>query len=159
MEITTYQPERARDVADLFHRAVHAIDPRIYTLAQQEAWAPTPPDYAFWEQRLAIRQPWIAMDHGRLVGFVELEPGGHIDCLYVDPDCQRQGVAGLLYERVEAQAQSAGLARLYVEASKIARPFFEHRGFRVLCRNEIRRHGHGLVNFTMEKQLSSGSSS
>lgn len=153
MNITCYRPEQARELASLFHRAVHAVDPSVYTPAQQEAWAPTPPDYDFWQQRLDHKRPWLISDDGRLAGFIELDPDGHIDCLYVDPDYQRRGVAGLLYEHLETQARAQGIGRLYVEASLIARPFFEYRGFRVLCRNELRRNGQGLVNFSMEKRL------
>lgn len=157
MNITLYQPEMARELAELFHRAVHAIDASLYTPAQQEAWAPTPTDYRFWQQRLDRKRPWvIRRDNGQLAGFIELDPDGHIDCLYVDPGCQRRGVAGLLYDHLEALARSRGLGRIYVEASLVARPFFEHRGFRVLCRNELRRHGQGLVNFSMEKRLQVG---
>lgn len=45
INIHDYSPDFAAEIADLFHRAVHAVDPNIYTRAQQEVWAPTPPDY------------------------------------------------------------------------------------------------------------------
>lgn len=153
MNLVPYAPELARTVTDLFHRAVHAVDPKLYSPEQQEAWAPTPPDYEFWQSRLKARQPLLAMDGDRLAGFIELESDGHIDCFYVDPDYQHRGVGTQLYERIEKRARRAGVERLFVEASLLARPFFEKRGFRVLCRNEVCRNGQSLVNFTMEKRL------
>ncbi|GGO77019.1 acetyltransferase [Marinobacterium nitratireducens] len=153
MRISLYEPQQARALADLFHRAVHGIDPAVYNRHQQEAWAPTPPDYEFWQRRLDAKKPWLAIDAQRIAGFIELDRDGHIDCLYVDPGYQRRGVAALLYAHLEVSAREQRIGRLYVEASLIARPFFERQGFRVLCRNEVRRSGQGLVNFAMEKML------
>ncbi|MFC6673114.1 GNAT family N-acetyltransferase [Marinobacterium aestuariivivens] len=153
MNLVPYEPALARAVTDLYHRAVHAIDPKLYTPEQQEAWAPTPPDYEFWSTRLKARQPLLALDDDRLAGFIELEADGHIDCFYVDPDYQHQGVGARLYERIEKKARRDGIGRLFVEASLLARPFFEKRGFAVVCRNEVCRQGQVLINFTMEKRL------
>ncbi len=153
MEIQDYAPAFARQIADLFYRAVHAVDPGIYTPEQQEAWAPTPPDYDAWIQRLAQKRPWLALIEGRLAGFIELDPDGHIDCLYVDPDFQKRGVAGTLYTHLEETARRQKMKRLYVEASLLARPFFEKRGFRRIESDRIHRNGEVLINFKMEKAL------
>jgi putative acetyltransferase len=48
MKIRLYSVEMAAEIADLFHRSVHAIDPSVYTGEQKEAWAPMPPDYERW---------------------------------------------------------------------------------------------------------------
>ena len=89
-----------------------------------------------------------------MVGFIELEADGHIDCLYTHKDFQRRGVAGRLYRFAEEEAIRRGLQRLYVEASLMACPFFEKRGYTVRTRNQFVRRGVELVNFTMEKNLS-----
>ncbi|MCF2910748.1 GNAT family N-acetyltransferase [Pseudoalteromonas sp. DL2-H2.2] len=153
MNIQPYQEKWASDIADLFHAAVHAIDDEVYGSAQKAVWAPSPPDYAFWSQRLAKKQPWVALSNDQVVGFIELDPDGHIDCTYVHPDFQGIGVAGALYDKVEKQAIKQGLSRLYVEASIPARHFFAARGFSLVKRNQIERQGVTLVNFSMEKHL------
>ena len=153
MEISVYASEHAREIADLFHRAVHAVDPQIYSLEQQEAWAPSPPDYRLWAQRLERKRPWLALIDERVAGFIELDPDGHIDCLYVHPEFQRRGVAGALYAHLEFAALQRGLTLLYVEASQIAQPFFEKRGFHTLETNRVLRDGVLLVNHSMEKAL------
>ena len=61
MEIQHYTQDRAVEIADLFHQSVHAIDSSVYTPEQKEVWAPTPPDYAFWEQRLNNKKPYLAL--------------------------------------------------------------------------------------------------
>lgn len=153
MKIEPYTLDRAVEIADLFHRSVHAIDPSVYTPEQKEAWAPTPPDYECWAQRLNEKMPVMAIKDNRVIGFVELDSDGHIDCMYTHPEFQGQGVASALYEHLQEQAKARKSDRLYVEASFLAKPFFENRGFSVVKQNEVQRKGVTLINFTMEKHL------
>ncbi|WP_024302126.1 GNAT family N-acetyltransferase [Pseudogulbenkiania sp. MAI-1] len=153
MKIELYTPDRAIEIADLFHRSVHAIDLSVYTPEQKEAWAPTPPDYEYWAQRLSQKRPLLAIKDNRVVGFIELDLDGHIDCMYTHPEFQGKGVASALYEHLQEQAKARKIDRLYVEASFVAKPFFENRGFSVVKQNEMQRKGVALINFTMEKHL------
>ena len=153
IKIQPFTADRSNEVADLFHQAVHCIDSTLYTAEQQEAWAPTPPDYFRWSARLTTTQPWLAMLDNRVAGFIELAADGHIDCFYTHPDFQRQGVASELYEHLCANAKSRGLNRLYVEASIVAKVFFERRGFTQISENSPQRNGVTLNNFTLEKYL------
>ncbi|UTW13133.1 GNAT family N-acetyltransferase [Marinobacterium rhizophilum] len=153
MIIRNYQEADCRAIADLFHAAVHAIDDTQYSAAQREAWAPTPPEYGSWRRRLAETQPWVAEHNGATVGFIELEPHGHIDCLYVHPAFQRRGIAGRLLHHLLGQARDLGITQLSVEASKPARAFFEAHGFRLQSENRVIRRGQVLVNSTLVLML------
>ncbi|WP_029912647.1 GNAT family N-acetyltransferase [Pelobacter seleniigenes] len=153
IQIYPYSTDRAAEIADLFHSAVHAINPALYSPAEQEAWAPTPVDYAFWEARLAMKKPLVAIHDQCVAGFIELEHSGHIDCFYVHPDFQRQGVGGLLYKALEQQAQQRAIKLLFVEASLLVKDFFLQRGFQVISQNRLERNGEVLINFSMEKRL------
>ncbi|WNJ97929.1 GNAT family N-acetyltransferase [Vibrio ruber] len=153
MNIQTYSPEWAREIADLFYQSVHAIDPAIYTPEQKAAWAPAPVNYELWSERLSIKKPFVAIIDNHVAGFIELDSDGHIDCTYTHPNFQGIGVASSLYEHLLSQAKEAGMTRLYVEASLIAKPFFERRGFTVVKQNEVQRNGESLINFSMEKYL------
>ena len=152
MDIKSYAAEWAIEIADLFHQSVHAIDPSVYTPEQKEAWAATPPDYEKWSLRLDEKRPFVANVNGCVAGFIELDADGHIDCTYTHPNFQGMGVASALYEHLLTEARLNNIERLYVEASFIAKPFFEHRGFFVIKRNTFQRNGVTLVNFTMEKR-------
>lgn len=88
-----------------------------------------------------------------MVGFVELEGDGRLDMFYCRRDIVGRGVGTLLYAAVEERARGLGLGGIFTEASITARPFFEGRGFAVLERNVVLRHGVELVNFSMEKVL------
>ncbi len=153
MEIRRYSETWAKEIADLFYQSVHGIDASIYTEEQKRVWAPTPIDYDLWSERLNIKKPYLAIIDNRLAGFIELDADGHIDCTYTHPDFQGRGVASFLYDHLITEANTAGMIRLYVEASHVAVPFFKKRGFVLIKKNEIQRDGVTLVNFSMEKHL------
>lgn len=67
-----------------------------------------------------------------VVGFGEFEADGHIGAVYVHHEYQGQGVASLLLERIEQEAERRKVARLFTEASITALSFFQKRGFVVM---------------------------
>ncbi len=154
MQIRDYQTRDADEIADLFHGSVHAIVSPDLSAAQKEAWAPSPPDYPRWRARLPEKKPYLACRDGKIIGFIELEDDGHIDCFYTHKDFQRQGVGAALYAHLVARADVRGIADFYVEASPIARPFFERVGFGLVKENRIELFGQILTNFSMDLKRS-----
>ena len=65
----------------------------------------------------------------------------HIDCFYTHKDYQRQGVGKALYAHLLSVARNRGLSSLHVEASEIAKPFFEREGLRLEKTNRVERGG------------------
>lgn len=153
MTIRDYQPADAAAIIEIFSSAVHAIADTLYSPEQKSAWAPLPADERLWVRRLAAKQPLVAIVEGSLVGFLELEADGHIDCAYVHPKYQGQGIGGTLLNHALATATQRGLAGVYTEASKAALAFFAKHGFKLVSENEARRAGQVLVNYTMERSL------
>lgn len=152
MKIRQYQESDHCEIADLFYGAVHAVDERLYPRAQLDAWAPWPPDYQGWRARLEKTRPFVAVEEGRIIGFVELEEDGHIDCFYVHKCHQRRGVAKALFAHLSREAGRRGIKSLHVEASKAAKPFFEGLGFETMAENVVERRGQNLVNYKMVGQ-------
>lgn len=153
MNIRPYQESDAMELANIFHDSVHAISPKIYSDEEKEAWAPTPPDYAAWKSRFAKKQPFVASKQNVIVGFIELEDDGHIDCLYVHTEYQGLGIGRRLLEHLIQKAHERSITSLYVEASKIAVPLFEKFGFRYISTNKRLRRGQTLTNYNMTLQL------
>lgn len=153
MKIVEYTSERSNGIASLFTQAVHEIDDAIYDKAQKNAWAPQPIDYIKWQERLAETKPFIMLINNQVAGFIELEADGHIDCTYVSPQFQGRGVATLLFQHILLMAKQAELKELTVEASKVAKPFFEKMGFVSIKKNKIKRSGVILVNYSMSLNL------
>ena len=88
-----------------------------------------------------------------IAGFIDVEPDGHIDLLYVAPAAAGSGVARLLLETAEALTPLSGVDRLYAEASETARPVFERLGFTVLARRDFEVAGVPIHNWAVEKRL------
>ncbi|WP_426415043.1 GNAT family N-acetyltransferase [Aestuariirhabdus sp. LZHN29] len=164
IRIQPYQLEDAPALMEVFHRAVHAIDGSLYSAAEREAWAPTPPDGIWWRERLRTMEPEVAWSGAQIAGFAsllvtvagasgQLVRQGHIDCLYTRPDFQRQGVAAALYSRCTERAIERACTVLTVDASRAAQPFFHARGFRVVNHNRIALRGQRLANCTMSRAV------
>jgi len=107
-----------------------------------------------WRRRLSERIAFVAEHDSEIVGFATLEPDGHLDYIYAHRRFQRQGVASALFQRIEQEAISRGVARIFAEASTTARPFFEHVGFRMIASQRIKHRGISFINYRMEKFIS-----
>jgi len=141
-------------LADVFHRAVHEGTGRHYDAAQRAAWSPAPPGDEAWRRRLIEAQTVVAERGARVLGFMTLDAAtGWIDFAYVAPEAMGQGVAETLYAVLEGRARAAGLARLETEASLLAERFFLRRGWVLVRRQQVERHGVQLPNAVMHKPL------
>ena len=155
LRIRLFEARDAGDWGRIFHAAVHAVGARFYSPEQCAAWSPDVPPVERVLKHVEGRQVWVAVDASEVVqGFIELEPDGHIDCFYLDPENAGRGVGALLYARLEAEAQAAGIPRLYVEASEPARRFFLRQGFAQDARRDFDLRGVKMHNFAMSKALS-----
>ena len=152
--IRDYQRGDAAALTGLFFETVHSVNLHDYSEQQVRAWAPAIPDPNIWHQRMSGRYTLVAEENGQIAGFVELERDGHLDMLYCQKDAVRRGIGRALYWAVELKAAGLGLERIFTEASITARPFFEHCGFALVCRQTVVRGGIELANFKMEKWLS-----
>lgn len=57
---------------------------------------------------------------------------GDVRAFFVHPDCQGQGVGGLLWKRILKCAQSRGLSRIHLDADPFAESFYTRLGFRTI---------------------------
>lgn len=151
--IRRYTPNDLAGLIALFRDTVRRINRRDYSQHQVMAWAPDEIDARKWTQRFDTKAVWVADLDGAPVGFVDLARDGLIDMLYVHADHQGEGIASRLLRTVEASARTRGLLRLFTEASITARPFFEHRGFRVIAPQRVRRWAQEFLNYRMDKPL------
>ena len=152
MQVQHYNGDYRR-IADIFYDAIHTIASHHYTSEQVYAWAPYPIDYEQWYYRCELKRPFIVCNADTAVGFIELDPDGHIDCHYVHSTWNRRGVGGLLLDHVERVCRALHKPRLYVEASLIAVGLYEKRGFHRIREQFITVRGQVLQNVLMEKAL------
>lgn len=155
VNIRTHLPDDADAIAQVFYRAVHNINDTLYSAAQKAAWAPVndADRLAHWQQRVETSRPFVAEYQDQVVGFIELEPSGEIDCFYVDPSAQGLGIGGMLYQQVVNEARHFGIQQLTVNASLAAKPFFEKRRFDVVRENTVDVQGVTMTNVTMSAPI------
>ncbi|PSB21127.1 GNAT family N-acetyltransferase [Phormidesmis priestleyi ULC007] len=154
MKIRQATQQDASEIMKLFYETIHTINIRDYSQEQVNAWAPDTMTVDKWVKRQDTKQTFVADHNGKIVGFAEFEPDGHIDCFYTHKDFQGQSVGTQLLDTIVTQATQLQLSRLFVEVSITARPFFEHRGFAIVKPQEVECRGVKLINFVMERYLS-----
>ena len=148
-----YHPTDAAALTALYARSVRHFGPRAYTPEQVAVWAATA-DIARTAARCGDgRYVAVAQDEaGTVLGFADLEADGHLDMLYAAPEAEGLHVGSQLYAALEAHARRRGLRRIFVEASELARPLFERRGFTLLGRNDLVMDSVAIHNYRMEKR-------
>lgn len=153
LSIRPYQPADAQALSGLYEASVRALGARDYAAAQIEAWASLAPSAEALEGRMADGRTRLVAIADEVAGFIDVEPDGHIDLLYVAPAAAGSGVARILLETAEALAPLSGANRLYAEASETARPVFERLGFQVTARRDFEVAGVPIHNWAVEKSL------
>ncbi|GIU12781.1 MULTISPECIES: GNAT family N-acetyltransferase [unclassified Shewanella] len=154
-------------LAQVFHLSINQGASSHYSEAERAVWSPNLRSNDYWLTRLSGTKTWVAECDLCIVGFINLKADGSItddlraadlktaevDCLFTHPDYTGIGVASELYRAVEEHAKLLRLNSLTVEASYLAKPFFEQFAFQVKCKNSHPRDGQQLVNFSMFKEL------
>ncbi len=154
MLIRAFELKDAGALADLFHGSVHHAAISDYSPEHVAVWSPSKPDAGRYVQQAVGRIFLVAEGaDGRIAGYGDLEPNGHIDHLYCRSDVVGTGVGSAIYAALESAAIDAGIATLFVEASEGARRLFERRGFTVDGRNDLIINGVAIHNYRMSKSL------
>jgi putative acetyltransferase len=153
INIRSYSADDLPLLADLFRRSVRQCTQDDYNEEQRLAWAPDELDMVAWAHKRLSKPTWVAEVNGVVAGFIDLEPDGHVDMLYVHPDHARKGLATALLIEAQNAAQRQGNTRMYSEVSLTARRAFEKCGFVVVARQEVTVRGQTMVNLRMERSL------
>jgi putative acetyltransferase len=148
-----YLPADGLQLLALFHDTIRRVNSRDYSPEQIRAWSSDEIDADLWMKRFEGRFVVVGEEFGRIVGFAELEPDGHINRFYVSADHQRCGIGRKLLEALIVEARRLALPRVDLEASITALPFFKAQGFMVEAEQTIICRGVELVNYRMYQDL------
>jgi putative acetyltransferase len=153
MHIRLANAEDDAALLTLFHDSIYALAPEHYQPEELQAWAPKgqAPDWVKWRRRLEPLVTLAAWEGDVLLGFLSYEIDGHIDFLYTSPHAVRRGVATTLLRQAEEEIQRRGVQTFFTEASRVAKPFFAHHGYRVEAEEWVERSGVCLRRFRMRK--------
>ncbi|EAR20391.1 GNAT family N-acetyltransferase [Nitrococcus mobilis] len=154
MEILDYTDADVAAISRLYYETVRLVNIRDYSLEQVAAWAPEIYSDDFWKKRFKNYRVFVVKEKGQVVGFAEFEHTGQIDCFYVHHLWQGQGVGSKLLKRIEHEALSGNIRRLFADVCITAQPFFKLNGFDVIEELERAYRGCSFKQFFMEKTLS-----
>ena len=148
--IRIYQHGDHEAIASIFTRAIHEIATEYYTAEQCLAWSGRRADLDHWKKRCELKRPFVYIIDDQIAGFLELDPDGHIDCAFTNPDYKRRGIMTQLVQHAIQTAFDCDVPKVYVEASYAIKPLFDKLGFETLTDNMVTINGIELVNFKME---------
>lgn len=147
MIIRTYQSSDLKMLVKLFYDTVHFVNSKDYSKKQVDVWASKTLDLVKWDQSLKEHYSLVALIDGKIVGFGDIDQTGYLDRLYVHYQYQGKGIAKAICSQLEKSVNG----KITVHASITAKGFFEHRGYQVIKKQEVKRQGISLVNYVMEK--------
>ena len=149
MLIRTYQSSDCAELSELFYHTVHTVNAKDYTEEQLNAWADGKVDLQAWDKSFQEHYTLVAAEAEILIGFGDIDNTGYLDRLFVHKDYQRRGVAAAICDRLEQTVRG----KIVTHASITAKSFFEKRGYTVVKKQQVERHGIWLTNYVMEKQV------
>lgn len=148
MLLRKYEPSDGDAMAALFYDTVHSVNVGDYTKEQLDAWAPGRMDREAWNVSFLAHYTLVAEADEKIIGFGDIDSDGYLDRLFVHKDYQKRGVATALCNVLERVVRERNIT---AHVSITARPFFEHRGYRVIKVQQVSRQGIFLTNYVMEK--------
>lgn len=155
MEIRRYRVGEEPAIWRVYFDATHQSNARDYHPDLLNRWAPPDQDMNQWAERLAQKNPFVAIVGDQIVGMAELEGDGFIDYFYVHPESQNQGIGTALLRAVESEASRLGVSVLFADVSVTAKDFFLAQGFDIVESRASVILGHPAPNFRMQKTLKS----
>ncbi|MEC2076285.1 GNAT family N-acetyltransferase [Metabacillus fastidiosus] len=154
MMIMKFKETDTEDMVSLFYETVHSVNLNDYSQTEVDAWAPKEEKeltISSWKVSLGQNITFVAKANDTLVGFSDMTHDGYLNRLYVHKDYQGQGIAMALVDKLESEAKKLNLLNISTDASITAKPFFEHRGYTIVCSQTVERKSVKLTNFKMIK--------
>ncbi len=153
MYIRKMYPTEGKKLAEILYKSVHTLCANDYTSAELEAWAPKNMDITKFKRSLSRSINWVAVENGRIIGFINLEYDGYVNRLFTHPDFARRGAASALLGNAEDWAKKRGLKRIRLAASKTALGFYKKHGYKPVDIERVEKRGIVFENKIMEKFL------
>jgi putative acetyltransferase len=153
VKLRNYTPPDAEGLVEVYRDAARVLGRQAYTDEQTRVWAMHPEDLEQFRSALSEGFAICAVVDGSPVAFGELNPVDHIAYLYCHSAYSRRGFGSAILARLEEYAKSNLAPAIRVEASCVARLFFERFGYRIVAEERPIRHRVEFLRFKMEKEL------
>ena len=149
MEFKRYQESDCSLLVELFYNTVYNVNKKDYSKEQLDVWATGKEDLKIWNDSLHKHFTLVALIDGTILGFGDITSNGYLDRLFVHHEYQGKGIATELCSSLEKFVQG----NITTFASVTAKPFFVHRGYKVIQEQQVERQGVLLKNYLMIKHM------
>lgn len=153
--IRRFKPEDAAALFEVYYSAIHLVACKDYSPEQIQAWAPENLNRTLWQQHLQQLKPFVAEQHGEIVGYADLQASGYIDHFFVSGKHGQKGIGSQLMTHILAEAKTLGLTELTSDVSRTAQPFYAKFGFVIVEQRYPVLRGVIIPNALMELSLES----
>lgn len=153
MTLRNYIPADAEALAEVYRNAALNLGTQGYTPEQTRVWAMHPEDLEEFRAALSEGLTICAVVDDSPVAFGQIHPADHIAYLYCHSAHARRGYATGILAKLEEQAVAGRVSALRVEASCVAKPFFEKAGYHVVEEERPTRHGVEFLRYRMAKEV------
>lgn len=150
MIIRKYKSSDCKSLAELFYNTVHFVNSKDYSPEQLNAWASGRVDLTEWDKTFSEHYTVVAVENDIIVGFGDIDNNGYLDKLFVHKDYQHKRIATAICNELEKHSYDG---KITSHVSITAKPFFGHRGYKVIKEQQVERKGIKLTNYIMEKQF------
>jgi GNAT superfamily N-acetyltransferase len=151
--IRAFIPEDAPAMCHLCTRAILATPETFHSEAERISWAHglTPQGYIDASNKDETFE--VAVRRGQVIGFCG-RTAKTVRGLYVDPDCQGQGIGLALLSRAETVLQAQGRTSIDINASCPAETFYTRAGYiKIAERKRASRGGLMMNACIMRKEI------
>jgi putative acetyltransferase len=149
-----YAPEYAPELNRLYQETILAVNQKDYSTEEVEDWASCGNSLTHWEQLINELYFIVAENNKKqIAGFSSIRNDGYLYSMFVHKDFQRQGIASLLYNKIEEYAITKNIAKITSEVSITAKGFFERQGFKVDEEQKRKANKLSLTNYKMSINL------
>jgi putative acetyltransferase len=152
--------EDARAIVQTHYDAVHTTAASDYELAVLDEWSAVVDDRVTSMINQIEKNPdgslmLVAELDGKIVGFGEIVAAQcELRAVYVSPTSGRNGIGRALLSELEKRARALGAARLWLDSSLTAEPFYRAQGYQFDERSEHQlRSGRMMACVKMHKNL------
>jgi putative acetyltransferase len=151
--VRTVKISDMKQMQKMFVDTISVICKNDYSSEEIRVWTSSVENTQLWINRLTSQYFLVAELDNQIVGYASLEKVDYLDFLYVHKNFQRQGIANMLFSKIEQEAINRQATTLNSDVSLTARPFFEKMGFKVLETQRNIMGGVEIINYKMNKQL------
>ena len=121
----------AAELARLTRSTIRTINSEDHSEAIIDAWSKGNTAAAY-RKMMKERMQYVAIDHGKIIGFVDLLPEGELTSLYVLPSWNGKGIGKQLLIFIEDVARKMGMKKLRCQSSENAKTFYEKFDYRII---------------------------